>query len=312
MKFYFLGMCLAALSIVFPARNLAQEMRPAGSESSPQAQSPAIRLGVGDQIDMTVFNVPEMTQRQRVDENGNYAVPLIGPVHVEGLTVQQAQSLISTKLEKGYYVKSASVSLLISDFATQSVSVLGEVTKPGIYPVWGDRHLLDLIAEAGGLSPRAGKSATVTHRDTATTSEVIDFAKSDPTDLRTNPMIRAGDTITIGKTGVVYVLGEVGRPGGFPLDSQQGLTLLQAIALAEGTTRTAKVGSARLIRQTSHGRVELPVSLKQIVKGKEADTVLQNDDILYVPNSAVKTVADRTVPQIVAATTSAVVYTGLR
>lgn len=274
--------------------------------------TPSIHIGIGDQIDMTVFNVPEMTQRQRVDENGDYNVPLIGAVHVAGLTVQQAQALIGSKLQDGHFVRGASVSLLISDFATQGVSVMGEVTKPGVYPVWGERHLFDLVAEAGGVTPMAGKVATITHRDKLAGTQTCDFSKGDATDVANNPIIAPGDTIMVSRTGIVYVLGDVGKPGGFPLPNNQGLSLLQVIALAQGTTRTAKVSAARLIRMTAGGgRTEMALNLKAVVKGHSDDIRLQDGDIVYVPNSVAKTIADRTLPQIVAAASTAAIYTGV-
>ena len=299
---------LAGVSQTAPVSTMAGTKTPV----SPVLQSPAILIGVGDQIDMTVFNVPEMTQRQRVDENGEYSVPLVGEVKVAGLSVQQAQALIANRLEQGKYIRPASVSLFISDFATQGVSVMGEVTKPGVYPVWGERRLFDMIAEAGGLTQRAGKSATVTRRDHAAEAQTYDFSAGDARDPKINPVVNAGDTIVITKIGLVYVLGEVGRPGGFPLDNPRGLSLLQALSLAEGTTRTAKVGSAVLIRNGPSGRQQFPVNLKNVVKGNSPDLPLQADDIIYIPNSALKTIADRTLPQIISGTTTAAVYTGLR
>jgi polysaccharide export outer membrane protein len=260
---------------------------------------------------MTVFNVPEMTQRQRVDENGNYGVPLVGGIHVAGLTVQQAQALIASKLDDGKFVRGASVSLLISDFATQGVSVMGEVSKPGVYPVWGERHLFDLIAEAGGVTERAGKVATITHRDTAAGVQAFDFGKGDARDANTNPLVAPGDTIMIPKVGIVYVLGEVGRPGGFPLDGSEGLSLLQVLSLAQGTTKTAKIGGARLIRKTPDGRKEIALNLKEVEKGRGDDLRMLDGDIVYIPNSAIKTIADRTLPQIVAGASTAAIYTGL-
>jgi polysaccharide export outer membrane protein len=260
---------------------------------------------------MTVFNVPELTQRQRVDENGDYSVPLLGPVHVAGLTLQQAQTAIASKMEAGHYLKSASVSLFVSDFATQGVSVMGEVNKPGVYPVWGERRLFDLLAEAGGVTSRAGKFAMITHRDSSAAAQSVAYVLGNAQDPNSNPVIAPGDTILITKTGVVYVLGDVTRPGGYPMDDKGSLTLMQAVALAQGTTLTAKLGSARLVRNASSGRKEIAVNVKNVLKGRDPDIPLQSDDILYVPSSMAKTIANRTLPQIVAATTNAAIYTGL-
>ena len=151
------GLAFWAAAVPFALTQIPQSGTPTtdSNVTTPpaQPQSQSLRIGSGDQLDMAVFNVPEMSQRQRVDENGDYPVPLVGPVHVAGLTLQNAQSLIASKLDGGHFVRQPSVSLFISDFATQGVSVMGEVTKPGVYPVWGERHLLDMIAAAGGVTP---------------------------------------------------------------------------------------------------------------------------------------------------------------
>jgi len=295
------------------AQNSSTEVASAGSTSNPSAsQSPGMRIGSGDQIDMNVFNVPEMAQRQRVDDNGNYSVPLVGPIHLAGLSIQEAQSLIASKLEAGHYVRQPSVSLFISDFATQGVSVMGEVNKPGVYPVWGERRLFDMIAEAGGVTGRAGKIAVINHRNSPAAPQNVVYTEGGAQDPESNPVIAPGDTIRITKSGVVYVLGDVNRPGGFPMDNNESLTIMQAVALAQGTSRTAKLGSARLVRNSDSGRQEIAVNLKSVMKGRTPDLALQNDDILYVPSSLAKTLADRSLPAIVAASSSAIIYTQIR
>jgi polysaccharide biosynthesis/export protein len=308
---------LALLLVAMPF-NLAQSVQTgtiadASANTDPlPTQSMSLRIGSGDLLEMAVFNVPEMSQRQRVDENGNYSVPLVGPVHLGGLTLQEAQNLIASKLDDEHYVREPSVSLFISDFATQGVSVMGEVVKPGVYPVWGERRLLDMIAAAGGVTARAGKIASISHRNNPAAPQNALFTEGGAQDPDTNPLVAPGDTIIISKSGIVYVLGDVVRPGGFPMENDQTLTLMKAVALAQGTSRTAKLGSARLVRNTITGRQEMPVNLKAVMKGRSPDLVLQADDILYVPSSLAKTLADRTLPGIVAATSTAVIYTQIR
>lgn len=305
---------IRALVLMMPVMSplMVAQNAPDQAATSVAVQPSSIRIGSGDLIDMTVFNVPEMSQHQRVDENGNYSVPLVGPVHLEGLTVQDAQKLIASKLDGGHYVREPSISLFISDFATQGASIMGEITKPGVYPVWGSRRLFDIIAAAGGVTARAGKIATISHRDNPDAPQSVAFRDGKAQDLDANPLIAPGDTIEVSKTGIVYVLGEVARPGGFPLENDQGLTLMKAVALAQGTTHTAKLGSARLVRNTVSGRKEIAVDLKSVMKGHSQDLILQADDILYVPNSFAKTLVERSLPGIVAATSTAVIYTEIR
>jgi polysaccharide export outer membrane protein len=103
-----------------------------------------------------------------------------------------------------------------------------------------------------------------------------------------NPEIMPGDTIFVERTGLVYVVGDVARPGGFPMDHDQQLSILQAVALAQGTLPTAAKSSAKLIRTTAQGRQEIPLNLKKILQSKETDIAMQDNDILFVPSSATK------------------------
>ena len=201
------------------------------------------------------------------------------------------------------------MSLFISDFATQGVSVIGEVSKPGVYPVWGERRLLDMIAAAGGVTGRAGKIATVNHRNNSSPPTNASFTEGGTQNPESNPLIAPGDTIVISRSGIVYVLGDVVRPGGFPMENDQTLTLMKAVALAQGTSRTAKPGSARLVRNTTTGRQEMPVNLKAVMNGRSPDLICRLT-ISFTSRAAwPRASLDRTLPALVAATASAVIYT---
>ena len=141
---------------------------------------------------------------------------------------------------------------------------------------------------AQGLSPMAGTTITITRLGSSGWPAWVMVTAGAAPKPENNPEILPGDTIFVERTGIVYVVGDVARPGGFPMDHDEQLTILQAIALAQGTNPTAAKGSARLIRTTAQGRQEIPVNLKKILSSKNTDLAMKDNDILFVPSSAAK------------------------
>jgi polysaccharide export outer membrane protein len=254
--------------------------------------SSASRLEAGDLIEVGVYNVPDLTTKARVNSKGEIYLPLIDYVHVAGLSAEEAEGLIQKRLADGGFVKNPHVTVFVDQYASQGASVLGEVTKPGVYPVTGQQRLLDLISVAGGFTERAGRSITVTHRDQPDKPIILPLARNVSDNPESNIPVLPGDTIIVRKADLVYVVGDVGRPSGFLMDSGH-LTVLQAIALAGGTTRTANLGEARIIRKGPQGNTETSVELKKILRAKAPDVTMQPEDILFVPTSAAKVFAGR-------------------
>jgi len=283
---------------------------PRPTDAAPEKTLPGesrIRIGPGDLLAMTVFDVPEMNQVVRVNDSGDASFSLIGNLHLAGLTADEAQSAIAVKLKDGNYVLNPQVSLLIREYNTQGVSVVGEVKKPGVYNVLGSQSLLDVIAAAGGTTPFAGPEVTIKRGADGSTVAVRltqDAQASLASDVRLYPT----DKVIVPRSGLVYVLGDVGRPGGFVMENDGKLTLLEALAMAGGSNRTASLGHAVLIRKTATGYTEVPIVLKKIVRGDEPAPQLQTEDILYVPNSAAKSVFTQQVPSVVSAAAGATVY----
>jgi polysaccharide export outer membrane protein len=255
-------------------------------------------------LDVSVYNVPELSTKSRLGSNGDVYLPLIDYVHLAGLTVEEAQALIEKRLSDGGFVKNPHVSLNVDQSASQGISLLGEVARPGVYPVIGEPRLLDLVSAAGGFTPSAGQSITVTHRNQSDKPVTVPRSRKLSDDPVSNIPVSPGDTILVHKADVVYVVGEVGRPSGFLMDSDS-LTVLKAIALAGGTTRTAKLNGARIIRKGPNGMTETPVELKKMLQAKVVDMPLRADDILFVPSSVKKMVMTRTADAAVQAATAA-------
>jgi polysaccharide export outer membrane protein len=276
--------------------------RNAGSEKATLSGTPAspavtasdnpsrFKLSPGDLIEVSVYNVPELATKARVGSSGEVYLPLIDYVHVSGLTVEEAQALIQKRLEDGGFVRNAHVAIFLDESASQGVTILGEVAKPGLYPALGDRKLYDMISVAGGFTPSAGRKVSIIRQNTEGGSITVNLPRNLADDLQDNVAIRPGDTITIPKAPIIYVVGDVGRPAGLLVDNGS-LTVLQALALAGGANRTAKLGGVRIIRKGPNGMMETRVPLKKLLEAKLPDINLQADDILFVPLSGARVAA---------------------
>jgi polysaccharide export outer membrane protein len=290
------------LMAAFATEVAAQTGEP--QENPTMHASSSLRLGAGDLVEVGVYNVPELTTKARISSQGEIYLPLIDYVHVTGLTAEEAEGLIQKRLSDGGFVKNPHVTLFVDQYASQGASVLGEVARPGVYPVPGQQQLFDLISSAGGFTEKAGRSITVTHRDQPDKPVTVPLSRNVSDNPESNIPILPGDTIIVRKADLIYVVGDVGRPSGFLMDSGH-LTVLQAIALAGGTTRTANLGGARIIRKGPEGITETSVELKKILRAKAPDVTMQADDILFVPTSATKALAGRTFEAAMQAATAA-------
>lgn len=258
-----------------------------GSQSATVTDQGTITLGPGDLFDLTVFDVPELVLKVRIDSGGGVSLPLLGDLKLAGMTVRDSQRLIASELVDRQLVKDPQVSLFIEEFATQGVTVYGEVSTPGVYQLMGPHRLYDAISMAGGLTPKAGRTVTILHAGQRDHPEVITLSNESSlghADVRVYP----GDTIIVSKAGVIYVLGEVNRPGAFVMENNTSMSLLKATALAGGTTKVASLKHALILKDSPQGPVETKVSLDKISHAKAEDLQLHAEDILFVPLSNVK------------------------
>jgi polysaccharide export outer membrane protein len=269
-------------------------------------QSTMVKLGPGDLIEVSVYNVPELASKVRVSNSGDIYLPLIDYVHVDGLTQEEAQTLIQKRLQDGGFVRSPHVAIFVDEAASQGVTVIGEVTKPGIYRDVADHKLYEVISEAGGFSASASRKIAVIRRNQPDPIR-IDLPRNLADDLSGNIDILPGDTISVPRAPIIYVVGDVGRPSGLLVDNGT-LTVLQALALAGGTNHTAKLGGARIIRKGAAGMTETRVEIKKMLEAKAPDVTLQADDILFIPVSAGRVVAGRTFEAAMAMATAVSIY----
>jgi polysaccharide biosynthesis/export protein len=277
------------------------------SKDSPE-KSTIVTLGSGDLIEVSVYNVPELTSKVRVSNSGDIYLPLIDYVHVEGLTQEEAQSLIEKKLADGGFVRSPHVTIFVDEFTSQGVTILGEVFRPGIYADIGDHKLYQVISQAGGFTQSASRKLAILRRNQSDPIR-IDLPRNLADDVSGNVEIMPGDTITVPRAPIIYVVGDVGRPSGILVDNGT-MTVLQALALAGGTNKTARLGAARLLRKGPNGGVtETKVEIKKMLEAKVPDVPLQGDDILFVPISGGRVLAGRTFEATMAVATAMALYT---
>lgn len=280
------------------------------------------RIGANDVIQLKVFGAPELNETVRVSDAGDISLLLGGSVKASGLTAQELQQVLQDRLR--VYMNDPHVVAFVSTVESHPVSVLGEVSKPGVFQIRGTKTLLEMLAKAQGLADDAGDTVLVmrgagmadepatphlaravqtektsasapfppsgTSPDSRGTIEIDLKLLLDSGDPRYNVPIFPGDIIKVTKAGIVYVVGGVKRPGGFVMRSNEQMSLLQAIALAEGVDSTAAKRHTRIIHtdEISGRRSETPVDLGKVLAGKAPDIPLRAADIVFVPRSNAK------------------------
>lgn len=248
-------------------------------------QKESLLIGPGDLVQVHVFDTPELDQAVRVTDAGTIPLTIGGDVKIASTTPADASRAIEKVLLDGRFLLHPRVSVTVTEFATQKVSVLGEVKVPGVYAINTPRSVVDVLTLAGGLTDVADRKIAIERRGT---HEKVFYFVSNQAEAALDAAIRVdpGDTIFVPKAGLVYVLGDVGRPGGYTMTNNDAqITVLQLVARAGGTNHSAVPSGARLIRKVGGSYTESPLSLSEMQKGKKPDLVLEANDIIYVPFS---------------------------
>jgi polysaccharide biosynthesis/export protein len=282
---------------------------PPGTQLSAPMPAP---ISPGDFLEIAEYHTPEFRSSVRVSAAGTVTLPLIGDVRLAGSDEHAAEHTIEAALVAKGMLLHPLVSVLVTAYVGQDVSVLGEVARPGVYPYTVHHRLLDLISAASGLSPNAGRLVNVFHQGDPKTADgvVLDPGGMD-TSTGHNPELSPGDTVQVSRAGLVYVVGDVIRPGGFAVDPVQGLTVVQALALAWGPSQNAAVGKALLIREQKGGRTMIALNIRRMLHGQDPDQLVQDRDILYVPDSEAKNLLNRTLESAIQSTIGVTIYSAL-
>jgi polysaccharide export outer membrane protein len=265
-----------------------------------------MKLGVGDLVEVSVYNVPELATKARISTSGDVYLPLIDYVHLEGLTQEEAQALLEKRLADGGFVRNPHVTIFVDEAASQGVTIIGEVTRPGIYPDVADHKLYEVISQAGGFSSSASRKIAIIRRNQPEPIRV-NLPRNLADDLSGNVEIMPGDTITVPRAPIIYVVGDVARPSGLLVDNGT-LTVLQALALAGGPNHTAKLGNARILHKGPTGMTESRIAIKKMLRAKAPDVTLQADDILFIPVSGARVLANAGFQTAVTAAGAVAIY----
>jgi polysaccharide biosynthesis/export protein len=239
-----------------------------------EARPEDYRLGPGDLLKITVFDHDELSVDARVSQTGNITFPLVGQIPVNGLSTRDAELLLARRLAEGGFVKQPQISVLVSEYQSQKVSVMGQVTKPGQYPLDASKKVMDVLALAGGvLNDTAAEDATLVRADGS--RAVIDLQKLFDGDPALNLPVQDGDTVFVAHAPQFYVYGQVQHPGQYRL--LRNTTISQAISIGGGLTPRGTQRGAIVKRVDAKGK-EHKVSVRD-------EDVLQPNDVLLIKTS---------------------------
>jgi polysaccharide biosynthesis/export protein len=307
-------------------------------------------IGPEDLLEINILEATDLNRTVRVSDDGAVSLALLGLIQVAGMTTRELELVLEDRLRQTY-MKDPQVAVFVQEIRSHPVSVLGAVSKPGVYQIRFPKPLIEVLSMAEGLATDAGDTVIVEHhvgdpavagfaavsdlKSEATTGSPAGVASksnrstpqvSDPesviihleelldsSNAHSNVLVYPGDSVKVARAGVVYVLGQVRKPGGFLLKTNQNISVLQAIALAEGTTPNSNGKNARifLAAGSSEERKEIAINLDKIMAGKEPSPWLKPNDVLFVPNSGGKEalhVLEQSATGIVGAVGGAAVY----
>ncbi len=304
-----LSFCLITASLL-TSNLLAQNAGTTGPVQSPSIVSPTLQnipIGPGDLLDIEIFNTPELSGKLRVDQLGRISLPLGGSVDIHDLTVAAAANVIKQSLISNHIMLQPEISVSILEYATEGVTVLGEVRNPGIYTLLGPHSLYDAIASAGGATTSEGATISITHANDAAHPIIVQVTTPNYSAEQKATIIQPGDTVVVSRADLVYIVGDVTRSGAFYIQNGQPLTVLDLISLAQGPTRTSAMSHASIVRPTSDGGAKtIPLNLNKIMKNQEKNLALEAGDIIVVPRSGLKSFAINALPSVTNAAANAV------
>lgn len=320
---------LGFLLLVGVMAGWAQESTPKPESPPPEAARDYV-IGPGDLLSIMVYDAPDLSRDVRVTASGFILVPLLPePVRADGLTSEELAAALAREYQQRQILRDPQITILIKEFRSRPVAILGAVRRPQMYPVIGPTTLLQVLSAAEGLDDDAGNLIYITRGASPKELPVAPGQVSEPAapgprtlvvnvrdlmemrDPAANVPIYAGDMITVPRAGIIYVVGAVHKPGGFLLkDRREQLTVLQAIALAENMTGTARPGDSLIIRRSPGTAKEetIQVDVGRIMARQAPDQVLQENDILFVPDSPLKKGLRRAAEAAIQITTGLVIW----
>jgi len=289
-------------------------------------QTPDYIIGPEDVLAVDILDVPELSREYRVSNTGTISVSVLpDPVLAAGLTLPRFAETLSKELKSTGMIADPHVTVAVNESKSHAVAITGAVRKPQVYPVFSRTTMLDVLSQAEGLADDASSVAVVRRGEIGTQVLGLDrqteASRTATIDLKglmenvdpnLNVPIYPGDRITVPRAGIVYVVGAVNKPGGFVMRSNsRGITVVQALALAENTKPTALPKQTVIIRsdpEAPQGRKQIPIDLKKVMQGKAQDPMLQAEDILFVPDSSSKHALRRGMEAALQITSGVLIY----
>ncbi len=329
MKFPLVFLLLAAMS---PMCCSGQFLAPAPSGAPPTGSAqdqvqldsllhafrPQLLFAPDDIVSVQVYGVKDYFVQQQVASDGTIAFPLVGSLPVSGLTVQQLEASLSASLAKSGMIQNPQVTVTAVSRPSAIVTVAGNVAKPGTFPAFGNKTLLDYLSEAGGLNNSITSSSLI-NSPASSTVILIRPSLAQPVTITLGPdaakspyaniPLFPGDQIRVGAVGVIYAIGAFKTQGAYPLKNTAPTTVLQLLALAGGIGYEADSKDAHIIRTTGDRRYIVDLNVAKILQGKAADVALKSDDILFVPTNQMKAALKGGAAGIAVALASAYIYT---
>ena len=331
-RIYMSHQYLTLALLIFAAHSGARGSTP-DAAPAPRPTPPAIAggekggdtVGIDDDISIRVADDDDFPDKPfRIDSSGFVHLPLIGSVEAAGLTTARLETVIASKLRSFITEPHVTVTLALSQ--SRPVSVLGAVNSPGVHQIVGPNHLLEALSLAGGLRPDAGSTARLTrdmkYGEIPLPNARVDLSgKFSVADIDIDSLMRGKnpeqnilicpqDVIAITKADLVYVIGQVKKAGGFPIQAHERISILTAVALAEGMEPNAAPKNARILRESVDGpeRKDIPVNLSRIMQGQAPDVALLPNDIVVVPNNTGRAVAIKSAEIAVALGTGLIIW----
>jgi len=305
-KIFIFAAAISAFALVQAGVCLAQQ----SADPSP-GSPPPLRIGAGDLIEINMYDNPDLSGHFRVNEKGDITIPLLGLVHVEGDTAEE----VGTTIEKRYVEADilrpfhARATVFVAEYATQGITVSGQVKTAGLYPALGVRMLNDVIAAAGGVTVFASSKVTITHRSDPGHPITVSYNPEALSPEIPQVQLFPGDTIMVPRAGVIYVLGKVAHPGAYILESRVAMSVEKAMALAGSSGPSAAMSRAHLVRTLDDGRKEdIILNVDKIQASKAPDVAMKDGDVLFIPTSNVKLVMLQGIQSALNISSSVVVY----
>lgn len=248
-----------------------------------------IKIGLGDLVDVVVYDNSDLSSKCRVSETGDITLPLIGIVHVAGLTVEEAGKSIEKRYIESRILKAPQVALFDEEYVKEKIVVSGEVKAPGLYPAYATRSINEVLTQAGGVTNFASSKVVVLRRGDPDHRVTVAYNPTTLSPVVPDVQISPGDTVVVPRAGVVYVVGGAQRPGAYILEGRDTLSLEKLVAYAGGGTPASRLDKSMLIRDDGNGtKIEAQVRLQQILNGKKPDVLVRDGDVLFIPTSGLK------------------------